>query len=158
MRQEAIKSEIIRTIVDFLKDSKTVNAMFKKYNTPIDDIDNVEILFSNIPVSAKTKDKVIYINEAFLEDGAFAEELHYFVHELTHWLQQHCGDPFDLIGRSGEFYLDMLTEIEAFCFQVKFIREFYGDEKAEEYVNNLLDFHGLKGKEREKRKEIFLSI
>jgi hypothetical protein len=145
-------------IVDFLAKSKVVGAMFSRYNVDIDKIHDVDIRFGNIPVSAKTRDEVIFINEAFLEDGSFANELHYIVHELCHWLQQHTDDPYDLIPDGKMRYLDMLTEVEAFCFQVRFMREFYGNARAEKYVEDLLDFHSIKGEERASKKKVFLLI
>jgi hypothetical protein len=83
--------------------------------------------------------------------------MHYIVHELCHWMQQSKSDPHELIP-SGDHdldYLDMPSEHEAFMFQVQFIKEFSGKKAAEEYVEELLDFHELKGKRREeKRKQL----
>jgi len=153
---EHIKKEILDTVLDFLSGSEVVGAMFDRYDVPISRLSEVPIKFGTIPVSAKTKNEIIIINDQFLEDGSFAKELHYVVHELCHWLQQHCDDPHDLFERNGEKYLDMLTEIEAFCFQVRFMKEFYGKDEAEEYVDDLLDFHEIKGKERETKRKVLL--
>lgn len=155
-KSDNLKKEILDAIIDFLSKSRIVKAMFARYGVDIAKIHDVEIKFGNIPVSAKTKNEIIYLNEAFLEDGSFAGELHYLVHEMCHWLQQHCDDPYDLIAAGNVPYLDMLTEVEAFCFQISFMREFYGKKRAEKYVEDLLDFHGIKGDARDKKKKVFL--
>lgn len=149
-------SRILSKVLDFLRDSEAVRGMFGYYGVPIEKINDVDIRFTDLPVSAKTKDEIIYINNKFLEDAELSDEIHYIVHELCHWLQQHCDDPYDRFPEKGTDYLDMPSEWEAFMYQTHFMREFYGDERAEEYVDDLLDFHEIKGKEREKKREALL--
>ena len=154
--QNKIIERMLRTIVDFLARSSSVKAMFEYYGMPISRIYDVDICFSDLPVSAKTKDKVIYINSKFLEEGKLSEELHYLVHELCHWLQQECDDPYNRVPDKEAEYLDMPSELEAFMYQANFMREFYGDSVAEDYVDDLLDFHKVKGSERAKKREALL--
>lgn len=154
--QSDVIVRMLRTIVDFLSRSSSVKAMFEYYGVPISRIHDVEIYFVDLPVSAKTKDKVIYINNKFIENGKLANELHYIVHELCHWLQQECDDPYGRIPEEKTEYLDMPSELEAFTYQAHFMREFYGDDAAEDYVDDLLDFHKVKGADRIKKREALL--
>lgn len=147
---------ILSRIIDFLKDSEAVRGMFGHYHVPIERIHDVDIRFADLPVSAKTKDEIIYINNKFLEDLDFSEELHYIVHEMCHWLQQRCDDPYDRFPDADTDYLDMPSEWEAFMYQAHFMREFYGDKRAEEYVDDLLDFHDVNGAERKKKRAALL--
>lgn len=146
------RKKLIETVKELLKKSPVVMAMFEEFNVPIDDIENVSIDFADLDVSAKTKNKKIYLNERFLEDGEFAEELHYIVHELTHYLQQTKGEVKHFPDLDDLDYLDKPTEIEAFQYQIQFMKDQYGDEKAKEYVDDLLEFHELSGKEAEEKK------
>jgi len=149
-------SRILAKIIDFLKGSQAVRGMFSHYRVPLERIHGGDIRFTELPVSAKTKDEIIYINNKFLEDADFSEEMHYIVHEMCHWLQQHCDDPYDRFPEEGTDYLDMPSEWEAFMYQAHFMREFYGDSRAEEYVDDLLDFHEIEGEERKKKREALL--
>jgi hypothetical protein len=149
-------SRILAKIIDFLKGSQAVRGMFSHYRVPLERIHDVDIRFTELPVSAKTKDEIIYINNKFLEDSDFSEEMHYIVHEMCHWLQQRCDDPYDRFPKEGTDYLDMPSEWEAFMYQAHFMREFYGDGRAEEYVDDLLDFHEIEGEERKKKREALL--
>ena len=149
-------SSLLEKILDFLADSEAVKGMFGRYGVPLERLRDVDIRFADIPVSAKTKDKIIFINRKFLEDGDFSKEMHYIVHELCHWLQQVCDDPYDMIPPPGTDYLDMPSELEAFMYQAHFMREFYGDDEADQYVDDLLDFHEISGKERDKKRTALL--
>lgn len=147
---------LLSKILDFLMSSPAIKGMFDRYKVPLSRIHDVDIRFADIPVSAKTKDRVIFINKNFLEDGNFSKEIHYIVHELCHWLQQECDDPYDMIPPSGTDYLEMPSELEAFMYQTHFMREFYGDSEAEQYVDDLLDFHEISGAERKKKRRALL--
>lgn len=147
---------LLSKILDFLMTSPAVKGMFDRYKVPLERIHDVDIRFADIPVSAKTKDRVIFINKNFLSDGNFSKEMHYIVHELCHWLQQECDDPYDMIPPAGTDYLEMPSELEAFMYQAHFMREFYGDSEAEQYVDDLLDFHEIDGEDRKKKRRALL--
>lgn len=152
-----IVADIISQIKELLGDSEVVRKMFKRYGADIAEITDVDISFAPLPVSAKTKNEKIFINEDFLIDGSFIEQIHYVVHEMCHFLQQSMDDPFDLIPLDNMKYLDMPAELEAFAFQIAFQKEFYGEEFAKDYLDGLLDFHELEGTEREE-KQNFLEV
>ena len=78
--------EKIQKAREKIKKSPIVKKLFKKYRMPVEELDNVEIHFEDMDVSAKTKGGKIYINNIFLNDE---EEVRaYMVHELCHYLQQ----------------------------------------------------------------------
>jgi hypothetical protein len=146
----------IRKIKNFLKNDRIVRGIFERYQLPLNFLDRVEICFAELPVSAKTQDCTIYINSVFLDDLKFSDEIHYIVHELCHWCQQLTGDPYDLVPPQTLDYLEIPAELEAFGFQIRFMRDFYGMDRAEEYLEDLLDFHGYEGNKREEKRRILL--
>lgn len=154
MNTKQKQQELIELAKHYLECSPVVQAMFEDYGVPVSHIKEVPVFFAPLSVSAKTKDKKVYINESLLEDG-FEDDLHYIVHEVCHYLQQSTGDVLEYKDLQDLDYLDKPTELEAFSYQVQFMRDYYGDDFAKEYVNDLLDFHEYEGKEREeKRKRI----
>lgn len=148
--------ELILLIKKLLKKSPVVKAMFEEFNFPISEIDNVSIEFDDLDVSAKTKDKKIYIDKFFLEDGEFLEDMHYVVHELTHYLQQTSGEVREYPDLECRDYLDKPTEVEAFQYQVQYMKDEYGEDFAKEYVNDLIEFHELKGSQAKEIKDKLL--
>jgi predicted metal-dependent hydrolase len=122
----------------------------------LDDIDDVHVEFCDLDVSAKTKDKKIYLNKSMLaDDSPVKDPTHYLVHELIHYLQQSTGKNMNK-HRKDEEYLDKETEEEAFKAQVDFKKREESEEEAEEYVENLLDHHDMKGNDRKEKREELL--
>lgn len=128
---------------------------FKEYNVPLDHINKVHIEFCDLDVSAKTKDKKIYLNNKMLDDDSKVKDpANYLVHELIHYLQQSTGQVDK--KKMKKDYLDRPTEQEAFKAQIDYKKREESEEEAEEYIEGLLDHHKLKGKERKKKKEQLL--
>lgn len=153
-RAKADTSEIIRLMKERVKKDPAVVKKFKEYEIPVDEIDNVHVEFCPLDVSAKTKDRKIYLNEKMLaddKDGEVNDPTHYLVHELMHYLQQTTGKKHN--GPQNAEYLDLPTEEEAFQVQVDFKKREESEDDAEEYLEGLLDHHDLKGKERKEKKE-----
>lgn len=152
---EAKEQELLNKVIDLLKHSAVVSNMFERFDTPIKKIDDVPIKFSDLDVSAKTKDKKIYLNNILIDDNDFTKHMHYIVHELCHFLQQLTKE-VDRYKHLDEYdYLDQPTEIEAFSYQIKFIKELDGQVVADKYLKDLLDFHDYSGKARvRKAKEL----
>jgi len=155
MDLEDNRKKLIDLAKEYLKCSPVVGAMFEYYKVPLDEIDEVPIEFKEMDVSAKTKNKKIYINDALLDDG-FEDDVHYIVHEMCHYLQQVTGDAHEYQKLDELDYLEKPTELEAFSYQVQFMRDYYGDDTAKEYVEELLDFHEYDGKKREEKKDRLL--
>lgn len=139
------KYELIIKLKESLKGSPIVKAMFDEFKIPLEKLDDVEIVFSDMDVSAKTRNKKIYINNKFLKEKEFIDHIHYIVHELCHYLQQESGELRHYNNLNSKDYLDKGTEIEAFQYQVQFMKDQYGESKARKYVDELIDFHELSG-------------
>lgn len=145
--------DLIRDIKQFLKSSPTVKGMFDKFSVDLKEIDSIPVHFAALPVSAKTKNCEIFINKDFLTGGDFVEHLHYIVHETCHYLQQKTDN---VIRAASVDYLDCPSELEAFMYQVSFMKEFYDDDFAQRYIEDLLDFHEYTGQERKKKRKLIL--
>lgn len=139
---------------DKVKKDPVVIKKFKEYGIPLNDIDKIHVEFCPLDVSAKTKNRKIYINERMLADDG-QDPTHYLVHELMHYLQQTTGK-----NRGGEAndYLDKPTEQEAFEAQIDFKKREESPEEAEEYTEGLLDHHELDGEERKEKKEELMDL
>ena len=97
---------IVRTNAFFVR-------MFKAYGIPIEAVDKLN--FEVIKLDGKfaqSDSKTIYLNETLFEkDSFFKENLHFFVHEMIHWLTRQ---------KEQEFYFADPEEIEAFSSQMAF--------------------------------------
>lgn len=141
--------QVIKLMKEQIKKDPAILKKFKEYNVPINAIDDVDVSFAPLDVSAKTKDKKIYLNESMLcSDSKVKDPTQYLAHEIVHFCQQLTGNTK---GHEKSEYLDKDTEQEAFKVQVDFKKRNEGEDEAEKYVDDLLDYHKLKGK---KRKEI----
>lgn len=148
--------KLIKLMKERAKQDPIVIKKFKEYGVPIEEVDKVEVSFVPLDVSAKTKHKKIYINESMLaDDSEVKDPTSYLVHELTHYLQQRTGHTKGHEQVSD--YMDKPTEEEAFQAQIDFKKRHEGLEEAEEYTEELLDHHKIKGKKRQKKKEKLLN-
>lgn len=143
----------VKRIREVLKKDPVIKKKFKEYDVSLDDIDNISIEFCPLDVSAKTKNRKIYLNEKLLDPDNDNDPLHYAVHECIHYLQQTTGKVPDKKESGGEDYLDLPTEEEAFEAQIDYKKREDGEREAEDYVDELLDYHKLRGKKRENKKE-----
>lgn len=148
---EAKEQELLDKVIDLLKQSAVVSKMFERFDTPIKKIEDVPIYFSDLDVSAKTKNKKIYLNNVLIDDDDFTKHMHYIVHELCHFLQQLTKEVDRYKNLDEMNYLDQPTEVEAFSYQIKFIKENDGESAANKYLKDLLDFHEYEGKDRDRK-------
>lgn len=146
-------SAIIKKMKEVAKNDEEMISKFKEYGVSIDEIDSVPVAFCELDVSAKTKNKKIYINSALLRKNE--DPTHYLIHELVHFLQQFTKKNLNK-GNAEDSYLDKETELEAFKSQVDFKKRNEGEEEAKEYVSDLLDYHDVDGEERKEKKEELL--
>jgi cell division FtsZ-interacting protein ZapD len=151
MTKKNNEQALIDTIKALLKQSPTVQGMFDAFGVDIEELESIPIEFKKLKVSAKTKNGQVYLNEELLADGDFKSDVHYIVHEANHWLQQTKGDADKYQIDSDLDYLDLPAEIEAFGYQIRFMKEFYGEETAHKYLDDLLDFHDIEGEARDKK-------
>lgn len=148
--------EMVSDIKASLKDNEIVKEICKEHGFDLDIIDGIAIEFGDpeeVDASAKTVNARIFLNEMLL-DGPYEEIMRYAIHELVHALQHmereenEPADPYESME-----YLDRPDELEAFQYQIKFEEEARGKEKAEEYVNELIEYHEIPHHHRENKKE-----
>jgi hypothetical protein len=125
-------------------DSDVVKEMLKEYEIDRSEIELWPICFAEIPVSARTDHGIIYLNIDLFNDGDINENIeendHYLAHEMTHVCQQSTGSKATP-GSTDDNYLDNPTEQEGFSNQTKYISETKGDDEAEDYIDQVLDYH-----------------
>lgn len=150
-------NRMLKKLREFLKNDEVVKKMFKEYEVDIAEIDYIPMKFGNLDVSAKTDHGVIIYNYRLLTDGDFFKDFSYGVHEMTHWLQQTTGTKPTQSSDDGN-YLDNPYEQEGFQNQVNYIAQHFGDDEAEEYVDQLLEHHEVEDKEeKEDKKETLMA-
>lgn len=135
-----------------LRKDPVIIDIFKEFGEDPELFDGIPIdIVDDIDVSAKTVNGRILLNSKLIKekDTVFKR---YIVHEVVHVLQH--MDTEESPGRSAdegaENYLDMEAEQEAFKFQNDYWRREEGDDAVEEYVDGLLDHHGIPEKEKAK--------
>ncbi len=159
-KEERLKSEaeIISKLKSELKKSPIASEICREFGFRVDIVDGISFNFApaeEVEASAKTVDSKIYLNEKLME-GPFNDVMRYAIHELVHAFQhmereEETKDPY-----KKEEYLDRPDELEAFQYQIKFENDARGEEEATEYVEDLLDFHGISKRDRENKKQELL--
>lgn len=150
-------NRMLKKMREHLKKDETVQKMFKEYEVDLDEIDLIPMRFGKLDVSAKTDHGILIFNWKLLCDGDFLEDYSYGVHEITHWLQQTTGNKPTQSADDGS-YLDNPFEQEGFQNQVEYISNNEGENRAEEYVDDLLEHHEVEDKEeKEEKKEILMA-
>jgi hypothetical protein len=146
--------ELIAKMRAAVKKDSAVKAKFMEYGVSLNEIDTVPICFCELDVSAKTKNRKIYLNQSMLSrENVFEFAMPYAIHEVCHLAQQISGA--SLNKSKTDDYLDKPSEVSAFQLQVDYKKRHEGPEKANEYVDKLLDYHDIKGPERkEKAKQL----
>lgn len=146
--------KLIQKAKDYLKSDETMLKVFAEHDVPIDYIDLMPVGFkSDIEVSATTERGVVWLNYKLLCDG-FENNYSYLIHEFTHSLDQLFSDGPTQGADDGE-YLKNPDEQRGFQNQILYIAEHEGEDKAEEYVEDLLDHHDVT---KEKDKESISDI
>jgi hypothetical protein len=142
----------------YLKKDEVMQRVFEEHGVPIEYLDFVPMCFADLDVSAKTVKGVVYLNFKLLCDGDFFKDFGYIIHETTHCLQQCFGKKPTKGSDEGE-YLDNKYEIEGFQNQVEYMANQFGEDEAENYVDNLLEHHEIDDKNKaEEKKEELMSL
>lgn len=136
-----------------LAKDKTMIEAFKDYNAPIELLQHIPVHFKDIDVSATTDKGMVFLNPKLLTNEKI---ISYLVHEFQHVLQQYYGSKATK-GSNDDNYLDNKHEQEAFQRQVKYIDNHFGDQEAEKYVDDLLDYHEVPEHEYESKKSVLTS-
>lgn len=148
----AAVEQFIRDMKEALKKDPIIVGKFAEYEVPLDEIDSVSVKFCPLEVSAKTKNKCIYLNESMLDDDSDVKDpASYMVHEIIHYLQQRTEK--NTGKNKTDDYLDMPSEEESFSTQIDFKKEREGRDAAEKYTDDLLSYHDYSGAERKEKKE-----
>lgn len=144
--------ELLAEIKNILKSNERIKEVCEEYNHDIDIIDGVPLDFKdNLGASAKTINSKIFLSDELIDkpiEIAARYAVHEFIHALQHMDRYNKKDPYE-----DKEYLDRPDEIEAFQHQIGFEAEVVGKEEAEEYVDELLDYHSVPKKERDSKKE-----
>lgn len=151
------QNKILKKVRERAKNDRTIQEAFEKYDVDIEEIDYLPMCFMDLDVSARTQHGIIYFNLKLLEDSdPISKLLEYASHELVHVLQQTTGDEPTEGSNSSDDYLKSPEEQEGFQFQTKHISRTKGPEKAEEYIDRVLDHHNVDEDEKEDKKEDLL--
>jgi len=123
-----------------IKKDKTMVRICEEYDVSIDEIDYIPTYFKDLDVSATTDHGVVYLSYNLLLDGFSKKNWSYLIHEYSHFFQQTAADKATKGSAEGE-YLHNPHEQEGFANQVEFLANHFGDDEAEDYVDDLLDHH-----------------
>lgn len=145
---------LLQKVRDGLKTDPVLLEICQKYSEDPEVLDLVPIKFDNIDVSARTDHGVITLNTKLLNaDDPIAEIKRYLIHELQHWAaQSHASTPS---AEEGD-YLSNPEEQKAFQYQAEYIADHDGEEEAEDYIDQVLDYHQEEGRERKEKRDILL--
>lgn len=142
--------KLINKAKQFLKKDPVMQKAFDDYGLSVDEIDYIPTAFSDLDVSARTDHGIVYLNYKLLCDGDFFKDFGYLIHEYSHYAQQTAGTEPTQGSNDGD-YLENPHEVEGFQNQVEWLADTFGEDEAEEYVNKMLSYHGLKGEEKEEK-------
>jgi hypothetical protein len=146
------KTELLSKIRRLLKKDDICLQICSEFGHEPDILDGIPIEFdSKLDVSAKTINAKIYLNDSLL-DEAFKVIMRYVVHELVHAFQ-HMNKISMKDEHKEKDYLDRPDELEAFQVQIKYDAKHRGKDKAEEYVDDLIEYHEIPKKQKEEKKE-----
>lgn len=150
-------SDIIQKSLEFIAGTKVVQDMFDDFDVSLSELFLIPIIFQkNLNVSAQTKHGIIYLNNKLKKE--VKELAPYLTHEITHYLQQTTGDK-PTQGSGDDDYLENPAEVEGFNNQTEFLSETEGNDKADKYIDQVLDHHDINDlEERKDKKEDLLQV
>ena len=147
--------ELLGKVKRELKKNDIAKEICSEYGFDVDIIDGIPFEFvDDLEASAKTVDSAIQLNSNLVDED-FETIMRYSIHELVHSLQHMKTDEQEFSEDDGE-YLDRGDEIEAFQFQIKFENEARGPDAAEEYVEDLIEYHEVPEHKEESKKNQLL--
>ena len=142
----------IKHIKELVKKDDIYRKKCEEYGDDVDFIDDVNISFGPIDVSAKTINGEIILNERLYNEDII-KQVFYALHELNHVQQQSHNLVHGKTDKAD--YLDDENEQEAFGTQISYMCEHMTAEEVQDYIEHLLDHHDINGEERkEKAKKI----
>jgi hypothetical protein len=145
--RKKLEEKVISLLRKKLRNHPIARRLCDKYGEKPDFIDSIPIRFEPLDVSAKTVNGEIILNSKLL-DGEYRDNMRYLIHEFVHCLQQENGMVDG--GKEGD-YLDDPNEIEAFKAQIDFMEDCYDEKEIQQYLDQLMDHHDVKGRERKRK-------
>jgi len=153
------KQKLLAKIRVHLRNDSMAKNLVKEYKLKNWIFDAVPLDFKKINVTAKTVNGTIYLSPK-IEDMPFKIVMRYVIHEFVHVLQhiteQKKGETED---DKDQEYLEREDEIEAFQEQIKYDAKHRGLKAAEEYTDELLEYHKIPKTEKiHKKKELMEKV
>lgn len=146
------KTKLLSKIRKLLKKDDICLQICSEFGQEPDILDGIPIEFDpKLDVSAKTVNAKIYLNESLLSDS-FKVIMRYVVHELVHAFQHMNKKSKEDIHKDKE-YLDRPDELEAFQVQIQYDAKHRGEEEAEKYVDDLIEYHEIPDHKQDHKKE-----
>lgn len=147
------QEKLIDEMKNIVKKEKAFIDACNEYKVDVNFIDNVNISFDDdLDVSAKTINGDVFLNGKLFDGGDMCDNVRYITHESIHVIQQELGK---VEGKTPkEDYLDDPNEQEAFQYQLQFMDDHMSEEEIQEYLEQLMDHHDVKGKERREKIKI----
>ena len=143
---------LIKKLKQQLKNEEEYLEKCKEYKRDPNFVDEVSIAFDdNLDVSAKTINGEIFLNGKLFDDGEWNDQMRYIVHEIIHVMQQEAGKVNEKVKKDD--YLDDDNEQEAFQAQISYMKDHETPEELQKYLEQLLDHHDIRGKERRRKIE-----
>jgi len=157
MSQHSAKAllKLINRLKEELKKDDVMKEICEKFDVDISEIDMIPVKVAPLDVSAKTDAGVITLNSSLFKKEKLDKILSLLLHETVHYFQQ-CDKPTKSANEGD--YLSNPSELEAFQHQVEFLDDNSGKNKAEQYVDQVLDHHDKKGKERKDKKNKLMKL
>lgn len=127
------------------------------YNKKYSELENLKIKFKEgIGCSAKTVDGNIFLNTTLLNED-FEVVMRYVIHELVHVFQhQLLKNKKNKNPDAALDYLNRPSEVEAFQAQIRYQNGVDGKAKAEDYVDDLIEYHKVDDKDKDDIKNTLL--
>jgi len=146
--------ELLAKVKRELRANSIAKEICKEYGFGTDIIDGISFEFvDNLEASAKTIDSAIQLNSSLM-DEEFETIMRYAIHELVHSLQHMKLKGLESLEEQD--YLDRGDEIEAFQYQIEYEADERGFDEAEDYVEDLIEYHEIPIENREEKKRELL--
>lgn len=148
-KSQAEQRKLIQKMKKQIQKEEVFLEKCKEYGRDPSFVNDAKITFEPLDVSAKTVNGDVILNEKLFEDGDWEDIMRYVLHELCHVLQQEAGKVDGKVDK--EDYLDDDNEQEAFRTQISYMADHESPEELQEYLEQLLDHHDIKGRERKEK-------
>jgi hypothetical protein len=146
--------ELLSKVKKTLMEDDIAAEICNEFGFDVDIISGIPIEFDDsIESTAKTINSHIKLNTSLM-DAEFEVIMRYAIHELVHALQ-HMTEEANEQENNAE-YLDRDDELEAFQYQIEYESDARGPDVAEQYVDDLIEYHEIPEEEKEDKREELL--